>query len=187
MRKICNFFYHTLLVSSISFQTLAVKSDSELSLKSEANEIVKRFTGELKPKLKQAIQSGGLSNAVKVCAEDAPKIAQRLNKETSWSVKRVSLKARNINANPDAFEMKILKRFEHENKAKNTTLEYAKINNKNYRYMRAQRTGNLCLNCHGESIAPAVKSTLAEYYPQDQATGYKLGDVRGAISLIKNM
>jgi hypothetical protein len=43
----------------------------------------------------------------------------------------------------------------------------------------------LCINCHGakENIAPEVKVILGDKYPDDRATGFKVGDVRGAISI----
>jgi len=38
-----------------------------------------------------------------------------------------------------------------------------------------------CLKCHGgaEDIAEGTRAVLAEMYPQDRATGYQLGDLRG--------
>jgi hypothetical protein len=43
-------------------------------------------------------------------------------------------------------------------------------------YVQAQ-----CLTCHGETVAPEIKTKLAEIYPQDKATGFKLGEFRGFI------
>ena len=39
-----------------------------------------------------------------------------------------------------------------------------------------------CLLCHGDDtqVAQAVKDKVAEFYPHDQAMGYKPGDIRGA-------
>jgi hypothetical protein len=37
----------------------------------------------------------------------------------------------------------------------------------------------VCLTCHGATIAPEVQAVLAEKYPADKATGYALGDLRG--------
>lgn len=37
----------------------------------------------------------------------------------------------------------------------------------------------LCLTCHGTTPAPELAPVLAERYPQDQATGYQLGELRG--------
>ena len=36
-----------------------------------------------------------------------------------------------------------------------------------------------CLACHGEQIAPDVAARLHELYPDDQATGFAVGDLRG--------
>lgn len=43
----------------------------------------------------------------------------------------------------------------------------------------------LCLTCHGqpEEIAPEVREKLQTLYPSDQATGYRLNDLRGAVSV----
>jgi len=41
----------------------------------------------------------------------------------------------------------------------------------------------LCLNCHGEpgkDISDANLAIIRQHYPQDEATGFKLGDLRGA-------
>jgi hypothetical protein len=41
--------------------------------------------------------------------------------------------------------------------------------------------------CHGaaDTLSPAVQARLRELYPQDLATGYKVGDIRGAMTLKK--
>ena len=36
------------------------------------------------------------------------------------------------------------------------------------------------MNCHGTDIKPKVKEKLDELYPEDEATGFFLGDLRGA-------
>lgn len=54
-----------------------------------------------------------------------------------------------------------------------------------FRYMKAIPTKGLCLTCHGEALTEPVKATLAELYPEDKATGFKVGDIRGAFSIIQ--
>ena len=46
---------------------------------------------------------------------------------------------------------------------------------------------NLCLKCHGAqaTLSPAVKEKLSALYPQDKATGYSLGQIRGAMTIRK--
>jgi excinuclease UvrABC helicase subunit UvrB len=40
-----------------------------------------------------------------------------------------------------------------------------------------------CLACHGKTLAPQVAARLKELYPDDRATGYAAGEIRGAITL----
>jgi hypothetical protein len=37
-----------------------------------------------------------------------------------------------------------------------------------------------CLKCHGDALAPEAQSLLQRLYPADRATGYALGQLRGA-------
>ncbi len=158
----------------------------------EAKGIVKTFATNLQGELQAAIKEGGPVQAIAVCKERAPAIAQGLSDQTGWEVGRTSLKLRNptINA-PDDWERQVLLKFE-ERKAGGEdvqTMAYAEVVEKNgskqYRFMKAIPTGEVCLACHGDSIAPAVTTALDEAYPDDQARGYKLGDVRGAFTLSK--
>jgi hypothetical protein len=37
----------------------------------------------------------------------------------------------------------------------------------------------LCLACHGEALAPAIAERIETLYPDDEATGFSAGDLRG--------
>src|SRR5690606_8583150 len=52
-------------------------------------------------------------------------------------------------------------------------------------YMRPIVVQARCLACHGERerLAPTVRSLLDERYPNDEATGYRVGDLRGMVSV----
>jgi hypothetical protein len=58
-------------------------------------------------------------------------------------------------------------------------------NGKVFAYMQPIMTGKLCLTCHGSQLAPPVAEALATHYPNDQAVGFKEGDLRGAFSFTK--
>ena len=53
--------------------------------------------------------------------------------------------------------------------------------------MKALPTEQVCLGCHGANLAPEVQAKLSELYPVDKATGYELGQVRGAVVVQKNL
>lgn len=154
----------------------------------EAQVIVQQFAGQLKPALQAAMAEGGPVNAINVCAEKAPEIARRLSERSGWQIRRVSLKARNPNAVPDAWEKKVLELFDKAVVAGQSpqSLAHQEAINGQFRFMKAQGVEPLCLNCHGSNLADDVRQTLQALYPEDRATGYELGQIRGAISLVKD-
>ena len=186
---------NTLLIASIgllalNFTLAANASEDKAALKAEATSIVKKFGGTLKPHLKGAMKSSGPVMAIEVCSVQAPAIAAQLTKETGWNVKRVSLKARNSStATPDAWETKVLKQFDERqaNGEPAKKMAYAEIVDGQYRFMKAQGVEPLCLKCHGEQVKAEVQAALKLNYPKDTAMGYKLGEIRGAFSLTKDL
>jgi len=181
-------FLLTSFLAGMSFQVVAGGGESTSALDAEAVQIVKTFAGKLKPKLKSAIQSGGFVNAIDVCSVEAPKIAESLSAESGWDIKRVSLKARNkSSATPDTFERMVLEQFDERqaNGEPASSMMFSDVVGSEYRFMKAQGVQGLCLNCHGDLLQPEVKQALAERYQDDMATGYSLGQIRGAFSLTK--
>lgn len=159
------------------------------TLKADAVNTVQQFGGMLKPQLKKALNEGGVKHAVKICSVQAPKIAKELTETSGWQVKRVSLKTRNTNATPDPWESSVLKEFEQRQQQGESPKNIAKadIVNNEFRFMKAQGVEPLCLTCHGSNLSEEAKAALAQYYPQDKATGYTLGQIRGAFSLTKQL
>ncbi len=159
-------------------------------MEQEARMLVKQFVGQLKPRLQQAMREGGAGYAIEVCAGFAPKLADSLSAESGWLVKRVSLKSRNASrAVPDSWERATLEQFDQQQAAGREASQITAnaIVGSRYRYMQAQGVEAVCLVCHGQSLTDEVRLTLQQYYPDDWATGYALGQVRGAISLSRTL
>lgn len=168
------------------------KEPSTELLTNEARSIVKHFATTLKGELQAAIQNGGLVKAVEVCHKRAPEIAENLASKHGWKVGRTSLRHRNPNNEPDAWELQMLNQFEERKAAGETlkSLDHAATTNQNgksvFRYMKAIPTEGICLGCHGADTVPSeVELALEEYYPNDRARGFKEGDIRGAFTLSK--
>ena len=64
-------------------------------------------------------------------------------------------------------------------------LKYAEFVEGKFRYMQAIEIKQPCLACHGQQISPQIQAKLTQLYPNDQAIGYQLGELRGAFSLQK--
>jgi len=156
----------------------------------EAVALANEFVALLKPQLKQALAGGGPAEAIGVCADIAPGITDSLSAKSGWTVKRVSLKSRNATrAVPDNWEKTVLLEFDRRQAAGENPadMRLSEVVGRQYRYMQAQVVEPVCLVCHGQDLSPDVLKTLREYYPDDWATGYSLGEVRGAISLSRNL
>ncbi len=152
---------------------------------------VKELQATLVGELQAAMKAGGPTNAIEVCNTKASAIATGLSKKNNLQIGRTSLKIRNAKNAPDAWEAKVMKEFEAR-KAKGedpAALEHSEVvtenGKKTFRYMKALPVaqGAPCVLCHGEKIEPAVMAKLKKLYPQDKATGFKVGDLRGAVTI----
>lgn len=180
----------TLVAATLAATGAHCATADQAALTEEAKGLVTTFAGRLKPELKRALGAGGPTLAIEVCATQAPKIADALAAESGWSVSRVSLKERNATrAEADDWERAVLEEFDARAAAGEmpTTINTSAVRNGQFRYMQAQGVEGVCLLCHGENLGDDVRAVLEDYYPDDRATGYRLGQVRGAISLSKEL
>ena len=175
-----NFLTAFLLLSFAAGLYAAEPSNDEILAK--AREVVTVFQGALSSKLQAAMQAGGPVNAIDVCSKEAQLIAQQTSTQHTVMVKRISGKPRNLIDTADAEEIKVLAEFAMELKqqADSPLEKLVTASNGKLRYYKGIVIQPLCLNCHGDNLAPAVLEVLQERYPEDKAIGYKIGDLRGA-------
>ena len=154
----------------------------------EARRVSDDLGEEVRRLLLKEIERGGFAGAVRVCSKLAQEVTGRFNLETGHSVRRVSLKHRNPKNVPDEYERRKLEEFDLLNRQKKLEKEHVEgvtEEGRQYlRYMKPLLIVPLCLTCHGpkENIPQEVKAILSEKYPDDRATGFLVGEVRGAIS-----
>ncbi|MBF0212171.1 MAG: DUF3365 domain-containing protein [Magnetococcales bacterium] len=165
---------------------------NEDPLLDEARKVAMSLPPKLQATLQAEIVKSDFQGAITACKEMAPKIAGEISKESGWKIKRVSLKARNdARATPDAWEKAALEAFDKRAAAGESPakLEKGERIGSEYRYVKALPVQALCLGCHGkpDQITPEVKAALSQHYPQDQATGYSEGEIRGAITIRKTL
>ncbi len=174
-------------VSLVANET--VLSETALTEKLNAHRAaLKQFAEQLQDKLVTTVNESGPIEALSVCSDAAPEIAQQVSTDTGIALKRTGLKIRNPDSVADEWELKVLQDFE-QRKAEGTEFkqlqysEVVEIDGKSVlRYMKAIPVMEKCLACHGSDIAEPIAKRLDELYPQDQARNFKLGDIRGAFS-----
>ena len=166
---------------------------AEASAQEQARVSVKAFATALKSELMSAMQSGGPLAAIDVCHSKAPGIAEAVSLEQGMQLSRVSLRNRNPDNAPNDWQAGVLMDFQErvdggEDAAGlgwQQTVETG--DGTEYRFMQAIPTGAVCLACHGTAIAPEVAAKIDSLYPNDQATGFSEGDLRGAFVVTKTL
>jgi hypothetical protein len=170
----------------------AVAQDAK-SLAGEGKGIIQGFASELVTELKKGLKAGGPIEAISMCNTKAMPITDKHSAQSGWTVKRSSHKLRNPANKPDTFEARAIKEFQvrqaNGEMAKDLVMTMTTIENgqKTFRMVKAIPTGEPCLACHGENIKPEVAAKLTSLYPADQATGFKMGEMRGIFSLKKKL
>jgi hypothetical protein len=153
-------------------------------------ELAKQLATELKGALSTALQTSP-EHAIAVCNEQAPKIAAKVATEANVQIGRTSLKLRNPKNAPSEWQRAVLLDFQNRLKAGEAVgaLEYSatvKAGAKTeHRYMKAIPTEPLCLTCHGKQLTPSLQQAIRAKYPNDAATGFNAGDIRGAVYVVR--
>lgn len=165
------------------------ENQEQIAFERDAQAAIKDLSTHLKEALMSALQDGGPIEAISVCKLVAPTLADEVSKKYSLDIHRTSLRVRNLDNEADSWETGVLQNFETQLKTGEAiqSLSFVeKIESElgyEWRYMKAIPTDKLCLSCHGSQIALPVQKLIDKNYPSDMATGYKMGDIRGAFSV----
>ena len=157
-----------------------------LESRSAAQALGGRLMGEL-----TAALSDSPAAAIEVCSARAPQIAAEESAARGAVIGRTALRYRNPGNAPTAWQQRGLESFaaalaEGANPA---ALEFTEVvaedGVEERRWMKPIVTAPLCLTCHGAApLAPEVAAAVQARYPQDQATGFAAGDLRGAFYVV---
>lgn len=156
-----------------------------------ARETAKQVMTGTKALLEAELQAKGAAGALGSCSRVALDLARAHEKE-GWRVRRVSDRLRNPADAPDGWERRQLARFAAEHRREPLAPDaeaWEVVGGKGRRVLRYAKPvvipGEVCLRCHGDAarFEAAVRDSLARLYPRDRATGYRVGDLRGAVSV----
>lgn len=170
---------------------VALGAPTPEELTGRARALAGNFQLSLQGELFAAVKAGGPAKGIDVCSTRASQIAVEAARGTGWKVGRTALKLRNPKNAPDDWERQTLEEWKGR-AAKGedpATFEAMKFDEaegtRTFRYMKPIVTASPCLGCHGTELAPEVAPKLKELYPDDQATGFVKGELRGAFTLSK--
>jgi len=159
----------------------------------QARQMADQLGEKIRGILFQELEKGSFPGAVRACSEVAQEITRQFNTQPGHFIRRVSLKNRSSLNVPDGYEARKLAEFDRLQAEKKLPKEIYEVQKEGgqdtFRYLKPLVALPLCITCHGpqEKIPDPVKNILKEKYPDDKATGYQAGDVRGAISVKINL
>ena len=184
---------HLCIVLAFLVLTGSVHAATEQEMITASRQSIKTFAAQLKNKLQHAMKQGGPVQAIQVCRTAAAEISQQVSDQYGWKIARTSLKVRNPANAPDPWEKQVLQDFATRRARGEdlNSMEHSEIirstENTTFRYMKAIPTADMCVMCHGENIAANIAEKLQEFYPDDQARGFKAGNLRGAFTITRNI
>jgi hypothetical protein len=148
-------------------------SESDMARAAGALDPLKK---ELRSALIGALKEGGPERAIEVCRLRAPEI-ERLTSSGDAVLGRTSHRLRNPDNAPEPWMSVFLEEYlssPGDNEPRAVRLASGEIG-----YVEPIRMKGICMQCHGDRIKPDVRNRLRALYPEDEATGFKKGELRG--------
>ena len=165
-----------LFIASVLAGTSAYAQDAELARGAE-------LLAPFKKNLQQALKSGlaeGPAEAIQVCRVKAPEIADALSVD-GVLVGRSSHKLRNPDNTAPDWVSPIMQAYLDDPASRSP--QAVELAGNRWGYVEPIIAQPLCLTCHGSELAPDISEQIAELYPEDNATGFEAGDLRGVFWL----
>ena len=138
--------------------------------------------------LMAALIEGGIEYAIGFCNLKASPIVDSLQKNYGAEIRRVTFKTRNPSDRPDEIEARILEAYTEAIANGQATADHVQILDDNQvLFARPIIIDNaLCLSCHGtpgQEISADAQALIRKHYPDDEAVGYQIGELRGMWSI----
>lgn len=137
----------------------------------------------LSAELGRAIADGGTVAAIPICSDKAGGLLEGVAEEHGLAMLRVSDRPRNPAHAAAPADLKAMESFRANLSGGAAPEPSVERPDDGSTVVRLPIVLNqpLCLQCHGggDDITPETSEAIAARYPEDRATGYKLGDLRG--------
>lgn len=158
-------------------------TEGELMAKGEelGKAIVEKSQKVLQQSLKRALAEGGVSGAIQYCNLNAYSIVKDLEDSLGVTISRVTNQPRNPKNKLLDTDKPIWEAYEYT--PENASSQIQVLDEQHLILTKPIKiTTGLCLNCHGtvgETLTEENNALIQSLYPNDRATGYYTGDLRG--------
>ncbi len=137
-----------------------------------ADEADQQLRQRMMGRVMEVVDEEGFDAAVHVCRDEAEPITQQVAEEFDVEIGRVADRLRNPDNVGHDWVWEMIEEADG---------EPLYVANDTLRAVKPIHLGQPCVNCHGQTdqLAPGVADALEAHYPDDEATGYAPGDLRG--------
>jgi len=173
-------------ISACSSDKKLTKEEQEMYME-KGMHIVQNSFDLLSSNLMEQMKQGGPNQAVPFCNIQALPLTAIIALQEDVELKRVSKLYRNEANKPNAEALRVISNYEEMLK-KEEKLSPILLNQSSGKphFYAPIIINKKCLSCHGDvgkQISKATDSLIKTVYPNDLATGYKIGDLRGVWSI----
>jgi len=167
---------------------LTDKQKEEYAIKGK--EIAQSTVKKLGSNLMKHMKEGGPQQAIPFCNTAANPLTKEVAEKYNVSIKRTSHKIRNENNKPNEKEDEILNQY-LASLLKGEKLKpiVSKDQGGKVHFYAPMKLEAKCMACHGtvgKEVTIKTDSILKSLYPNDKATGFKVGDLRGIVNITFN-
>lgn len=156
---------------------------SEAQWIQESRMAAKDFAMRLRTRLQAGLQQGAVA-AIEICHREASDIASEVGAKHERRVSRSSSRVRNAENSPDQLDQKIIVNFQDRLAAGESIANIEFIEDRGMAgkiFAKPLVMDAVCLMCHGDNMPSDVAVVIKTYYPKDEATGFKFGELRGIL------
>ncbi|MEZ4949348.1 MAG: DUF3365 domain-containing protein [Saprospiraceae bacterium] len=164
-----------------------LSEDQKAAYMRDGKNITLMTFSSLSARLGKAMKEQGVQGAVKYCNVAALPLTDSLAQLQNVTIKRTSLQLRNPKNAPTEDEKNMLFAYQAQEKAGSDLVPVVQqVDNGVIKFFAPIRMMDVCQKCHGsigETMQEEDYAYIKSLYPEDQATGFKEGDLRGMWSI----
>lgn len=165
----------------------ALTEEEQAQYTRKGQDIVQNVAAIITSAVTKSINDGGVAKAAQYCSYIAIPMVDTLAAGHGVTIRRTSDKIRNPKDAPTERELEVIKQFQQQKAAGKELQPLVEvIDPATVAYYQPILIQPLCLSCHGmpgETMTEDDYGIIKYLYPDDEATGYALGDLRGIFSL----
>lgn len=159
-----------------------VQVEPTINYESVSVAIMQEAKKTLGGELKAALERGGVEEAVTYCNVHALPLTSNVGEKYNATLNRVTDKPRNSANKANSAELAQLDQWRKIIASGDQQVVTTEETESARHFYMPIKIDALCLNCHGvpgETLTPENQALIKAKYPDDMATGYQLGDLRG--------